>query len=93
MEQLYSANDRNSTMSKAHLGRTRAPEAEATYEAALQLVSLIDNDLAKGIRHYRDKSGHLLTSLEEVVNAILADNLLQEPAYQEVWEVRRELAA
>lgn len=45
------------------------------YDAALKLVARIDEELTRGIRHYRDKAGRLLTKLDEVIRAILADNL------------------
>lgn len=51
-------------------------EQEATYHAALELVAHIDEDLTRGVRHYRTKAGVLLETLDQVVNAILADDLL-----------------
>lgn len=72
---------------------SRVSEQEATYYAALELVARIDEDLTRGIRHYRTKAGVLLTSLDEVVRAILDDNLLV-PEQQEVDMVwAQELAA
>ena len=71
-------------------------EQEATYYAALKLVNQIDEDLTKGIRHYRTKAGVLLTTLDAVVRAILDDNLLLEEQAQEiapVWITRQDLAA
>ena len=71
-------------------------EREATYHAALVLVAQIDEDLTRGVRHYRDKTGMLLTTLDEVVRAILDNNLLlpeeQEPA-NVTWVAPQELAA
>lgn len=49
---------------------------EATYEAAFTLVQLIEEHLKDGTQHYRTKSGILLRTLDQVVNAILDDNLL-----------------
>ncbi len=72
-----------------------ASEGDAAYYAALKLVDRIDEDLTKGIRHYRNKAGELLTTLDQVVNAILEDNLLV-PEAQEAAEVvwmPQELAA
>ena len=43
--------------------------------AALELVERIDEDLTRGIRHYRTKQGKLLQTLDQVINAILANNL------------------
>lgn len=79
-------------------GETAAPvsEREATYQAALKLVARIDEDLTKGIRHYRNTAGVLLTTLDEVVRAILDDDLLPEAEPQRVervWLTRQELAA
>ena len=68
-------------------------EQDATYYAALELVARIDDDLTRGIRHYRTKAGLLLTTLDEVIQAILEDNLLT-PTWQEsemAWT--QELAA
>lgn len=67
-------------------------EREATYHAALELVARIDEDLTRGIRHYRTKAGVLLTTLDEVVRAILDDNLLA-PEEVERWSAPQELAA
>lgn len=47
----------------------------AAYYAAVELVARIDTDLTAGARHYRAKSGRLLTTLDEVINAILANEL------------------
>ncbi|MCL4295740.1 MAG: hypothetical protein KJ077_08435 [Anaerolineae bacterium] len=48
----------------------------AEYEAALKLVARIDEELRQGIRHYRNRAGELLTTLDEVVRAILGNDLL-----------------
>jgi hypothetical protein len=72
-----------------------ASEADAAYYAALRLVDRIDEDLTKGIRHYRNRAGELLTTLDQVVNAILTDDL-QVPEVREEAEVvwlPQELAA
>ena len=72
---------------------TRISEREATYNAALELVARIDDDLTRGVRHYRNKDGLLLTTLDEVVRAILDDNLLipEEQDNEMLWT--QELAA
>lgn len=49
---------------------------DETWGAARELVARIDEDLTRGIRHYYTKSGKLLTTLDEVVQAILDNNLL-----------------
>jgi hypothetical protein len=73
-----------------------ANEREATYNAALELVAQIDEALAKGTRHYRNKAGELLTTLDEVVRAILANDLLVpevEEKSERRWLQPQELAA
>jgi hypothetical protein len=55
-----------------------AAEREATYAAALTLVARIDDDLTRGVRHYRSKGGVLLRTLDEVVRAILDNDLMVE---------------
>lgn len=74
---------------------TDTSEKEDTYYAALKLVARIDEDLTKGIRHYRNKAGILLTTLDEVIRAILDNDLqLEEQLDTEpVWLTRQELAA
>jgi hypothetical protein len=61
----------------------RIDDRRARYAAALELVGVIDHDLVYerggycvGRRIYRDKSGRLLTTLDDVVRAILAGNLM-----------------
>lgn len=49
----------------------RRNPAHIAYYAALELVTGIEQDLTSGRRHYRAKSGELLTTLEEVVAAII----------------------
>ncbi len=70
-------------------------EREATYQAALKLVARIDEDLTRGIRHYRNKAGILLTTLDEVVRAILDNDLLmpEEQGLDMIWVPAQELAA
>jgi hypothetical protein len=72
-----------------------AAEREATYQAALKLVARIDEDLTRGIRHYRNKAGVLLTTLDEVVRAILDNDLLlpEEQGVEMIWVPAQELAA
>lgn len=71
-------------------------EQEATYQAALELVAIIDENLTRGVFHYRNKAGVLLTTLDEVIHAILDDNLLlpeKRGEAQRSWIPPRELAA
>lgn len=77
-------------------------EEEARYYAALELVMQIDEDLTKGTRHYRNKAGILLTTLDEVIHAILFDDLyLPEEFYMDddiddmddFWDAPQQLAA
>ncbi len=72
-----------------------ATEQEETYYAALKLVAQIDEDLTRGVRHYRNKAGLLLTTLDEVVQAILDDDLLLEEEMERdsLWYTPQELAA
>ena len=74
---------------------SKVSEQEATYYAALELVERIDEDLTRGVRHYRDKAGILLTTLDEVVRAIIDDNLLipEEQENEMLWVTPQELAA
>ena len=72
---------------------SKAVEQETTYNAALELIARIDEDLTRGIRHYRTKAGVLLNTLDEVVRAILDDNLLVPEEQENVWVARQELAA
>ena len=54
-------------------------ERELIYLAALVLVERIDYSLSYttgGRVHYRTKSGQLLRTLDQVVRAILADDLM-----------------
>ncbi len=50
-------------------------EQEATYQLSLALVAAIDNNLSSAACHYRSRCGILLRTLDEVVRAILADDL------------------
>lgn len=50
---------------------------EAAYHACLELVARIDEDLTRGVKHYRTRAGELLTTLDLVVVAILSDNLVE----------------
>ena len=78
------------------LVKTPTPaEREATYQAALKLVARIDEDLTRGIRHYRNRAGLLLTTLDEVVRAILDNELLlpEEQSLEMIWAPVQELAA
>lgn len=70
--------------------RRKKVEREAAYQAALKLVARIDEELRQGIRHYRNRAGELLTTLDEVVRAILGNDLLMPeeiavPFEQVVW--------
>lgn len=46
------------------------------YRQALRLVEYVDGSLALGTHHFRLKSGRLLRTLDEVVSAILRDELV-----------------
>ena len=95
--QVFSHNHRyKSTRTYPELvKKSKMSEQEATYHAALELVARIDEDLTRGVRHYRNKAGKLLTTLDDVVRAIL-DNDLQLADEQEeemIWAAPQELAA
>lgn len=47
------------------------------FDRYVQIVAKIDRDLSTGRRHYRTKTRRLLTSLDDVVRAILADELME----------------
>lgn len=58
-------------------GVRSAAEQAAAYFTALKLVARIDDDLTRGNYPYWDKTtGQPLTTLDEVVRAILADSLM-----------------
>jgi len=59
----------------ARRDRSAAQHPHAAYYAALKLVAGIEQNLASGCRHYRTKNGKLLTTLDEVVNAIVNHQL------------------
>lgn len=42
---------------------------------SLQLIEIIDETLRRGHRHYRNKEGKLLQHLDQVILAILRDDL------------------
>ena len=77
-------NGHNNGHPKPVLLKSRRDE-EACYWAALELVQYIDESLTKGTQHYRTRSGQLLRTLDEVVNAILTDNLVWE-AESDAWD-------
>jgi len=52
-----------------------AQVAELKYWAALQVVQEVDAHLERGTRHYRDRDGRLLETLDEVMAAIMAGRL------------------
>ena len=68
---------------------SRKTDQELAYAAALDLVAEIDDHLLHGTKHYRTKSGHLLRTLDQVVNAILDDTLLVEAEDSSQQQLRR----
>lgn len=67
-------------------GKNRLPEKSCLllpvapipgYLPALELVDRIDEDLTRGVKHYRTKAGKLLETLDQVVVAILIDDLAE----------------
>ena len=93
MSQLHIVNKNGRRPRPELVKSSRTSEQDAAYYAALELVARIDDELTRGIRHYRTKSGKLLTTLDEVVNAMLSDNLVLPEIQQAepIW--RQELAA
>lgn len=73
---MKSRNGRGRHIDSARPAPVLVDDADARYDAALRLVQAIDHDLQKGTRHYYDATGKLLVSLDEVVQAILNDNLV-----------------
>lgn len=55
-------------------------EREAAGAYALAGVEIISRQLENRTRHYRNRAGVLLVSLDEVVRAIIADDLASPPA-------------
>ena len=47
-------------------------------DAYISLVEEIDHTLTTGRRHYRTKAGRLMRTLDEVIRAILADDLMPQ---------------
>jgi hypothetical protein len=92
---------RNGRSRKGDSGKYRpGDDAEARYEAALKLVQVIDRNLQRGTRHYYDTRGRLLSTLDEVVHAMLNNSLAPDkpakrlPAEEAVqWAPVSELAA
>lgn len=64
---------------KAH----RPTEQERRYRVALRLVGRIDEGVTTGNHHYWSKAGVLLVKLDQVVDAILTNELM-EPEEVEV---------
>lgn len=58
--------------------RVQAAMLAIRYSAALDAVERIDTLLELGRQRYRTKSGQLLTTLDQVVTAILQDDLAIE---------------
>lgn len=55
--------------------RTGSAHREAVFQRALAYVEAVDADLTSGRRHYRNRAGVLLNSLDQVVQAILDNDL------------------
>lgn len=65
---------------KGHIQASKSPikgqDREVAYQLALLLVAIIEEDLSRETRHYRTKTGQLLTTLDQVIQAALDNNLL-----------------
>jgi len=57
-------------------GGNHPADADARYAAALRLVQVIDHNLQTGTQHYYDIQGRLLSTLDEVIHAMLTDSLV-----------------
>jgi hypothetical protein len=97
---MKSRNGRGRHIAPVRSKPVQVDDADARYDAALRLVQAIDRDLQKGTRHYYDATGKLLVSLDEVVQAILNDNLVVDrpPRFTRdhdlvTWPVVGELVA
>lgn len=69
------------------------PEAEDRYRAALELVRYIDRTQAAGSRHYRTQAGRLLPRLYDVIDAIIADDLIWPMSFDYISDIQRCLTA
>jgi len=85
---------------RSRKGYPQGDDPDARYAAALRLVQAIDRDLQKGTRHYYDTRGRLLSTLDEVIQAMLTDSLAlgKSPEYAQgkeavQWSPVGELAA
>lgn len=56
-------------------GRLERAMLAVRYPVAMEVILRIDTHLTNGTQHYRNKAGQLLTTLDQVVGAILADDL------------------
>lgn len=54
-----------------------AGQKDACFKSACLLAHQIDCDLDAGRYHYRNRAGELLTTLDQIVAAILSNNLLE----------------
>jgi hypothetical protein len=59
-------------LAQAAKGATMPADA---YRFAYAAIIIIDRHLTNGTRHYRDWNGRLLTTLEQVVRALLVGEL------------------
>jgi hypothetical protein len=92
MSQLHLVN-KNGRRPRPELVKPFQTDQEAAYYAALELVARIDDELTRGIRHYRTISGQLLTTLDEVIHALLTDTLELPESQQAEPMWRQEMAA
>ena len=77
--------------------RSIPDDADARYALALKLVCTIDRNLQNGTHHYYDIQGRLLSTLDEVIHAMLTDSLAPEKPVQQdralEWAAVSELVA
>jgi hypothetical protein len=66
------------TEKDAFQNRVQAATLSIRYSVALNVVERIDALLDLRVQHYRNKAGQLLTTLDQVITAILNDDLIIE---------------
>lgn len=55
--------------------RLQAAMLAVRYSYSLEIVEKIDRNLESGRQHYRNRAGDLLTTLDQVISAIINDDL------------------
>jgi hypothetical protein len=91
---------RNGRGGRSPVEHPHGDDADARYAAALKLVQTVDHNLRRGTRHYYDTRGRLLSTLDEVIHAMLTDSLALDKPVEYLqgeeamrWTAVGELAA